>query len=196
MSDDKRPRGRGHRGLSAEEEALWHAVARSTRPLKRRRGKPGSAKEESAAAPAAMAPAKLKPAVGRHSEAAKPVSRTALPPLAPLGRRERSRLSRGHHEIDVRIDLHGMTQTRAHRALLAFLQRAAVDGAAFALVITGKGRSKSADDAQGVLRRQVPLWLALPEFRALVIGFEEAHGVHGGRGALYVRIRRARPVRG
>jgi DNA-nicking Smr family endonuclease len=39
----------------------------------------------------------------------------------------------------------------------------------------------------------VPHWLNLPEFRALVIGFEEAHVAHGGEGALYVRVRRTRP---
>jgi DNA-nicking Smr family endonuclease len=38
----------------------------------------------------------------------------------------------------------------------------------------------------------VPHWLALPEFRALVVGFEEAHIGHGGGGALYVRVRKAR----
>jgi DNA-nicking Smr family endonuclease len=43
-----------------------------------------------------------------------------------------------------------------------------------------------------VLRRQVPQWLGLPEFRSLVVGFEEAHIGHGGEGALYVRVRRAR----
>jgi len=37
----------------------------------------------------------------------------------------------------------------------------------------------------------VPLWLALPEFRSLVVGFEDAHIGHGGTGALYVRLRRA-----
>jgi DNA-nicking Smr family endonuclease len=42
-----------------------------------------------------------------------------------------------------------------------------------------------------VLKRQVPLWLALPEFRSLVVGFEDAHIGHGGQGALYVRLRRA-----
>jgi len=42
-----------------------------------------------------------------------------------------------------------------------------------------------------VLKRQVPLWLALPEFRALVLGVEGAHIAHGGEGALYVRLRRA-----
>jgi DNA-nicking Smr family endonuclease len=117
-------------------------------------------------------------------------SKPAVPPLAPLGRRERSRLSKGRSEIDARIDLHGMTQTRAHRALHGFLQRAHHDGMTFVLVITGKGVVGDAE--RGVLRRQVPQWLALPEFRTLVVGFEEAHIGHGGEGALYVRIRRAR----
>ena len=57
--------------------------------------------------------------------------------------------------------------------------------------ITGKGKM-GAESERGVLRRQVPHWLSLPEFRALVVGFEEAHIGHGGEGALYVRIRRTR----
>ncbi len=43
-----------------------------------------------------------------------------------------------------------------------------------------------------MLRRQVPLWLGLAEFRDAVVGFEEAHTTHGGEGALYVRLRRER----
>jgi DNA-nicking Smr family endonuclease len=38
----------------------------------------------------------------------------------------------------------------------------------------------------------VPIWLAAPDLRPLVIGFEEAGRGHGGAGALYVRIRRRR----
>lgn len=112
-----------------------------------------------------------------------------IPPLAPLGKRERTKLSRGRSEIEARLDLHGMTQMRAHRALTGFLHRAHHDGLTFVLVITGKGRSGG---ESGVLRRQVPEWLSLPEFRAFVVGFEEAAIGHGGEGALYVRIRRAR----
>jgi DNA-nicking Smr family endonuclease len=112
--------------------------------------------------------------------------------LAPLGRRERSQLSRGRKQIEGRLDLHGMTQSRAHRALLSFLQRASGDGLAFVLVITGKGRVSGPETGRGVLRRLVPEWLSLPEFRALVVGFEQAHVGHGGEGALYVRVRRAR----
>jgi DNA-nicking Smr family endonuclease len=118
--------------------------------------------------------------------------RPEAPPLAPIGRRERAQLSRGRKEIDARLDLHGMTQTRAHRALSEFLQRAHSGGLTFVLVITGKGSAAAAHSGRGVLRRQVPQWLSLPEFRNLVIGFEEAHIGHGGEGALYVRIRRAR----
>jgi DNA-nicking Smr family endonuclease len=109
-----------------------------------------------------------------------------------LGRRERSQLSRGRKEIEGRLDLHGMTQTRAHRALLSFLRRASSEGLRFVLVITGKGRVMGPESGRGVLRRQVPEWLGLPEFRALVVGFEEAHIGHGGEGALYVRVRRGR----
>ena len=63
----------------------------------------------------------------------------------------------------------------------------------FVLVITGKGKM-GAESERGVLRRQVPQWLCLPEFRSLVVGFEEAHIGHGGEGALYVRVRRARQL--
>jgi DNA-nicking Smr family endonuclease len=91
--------------------------------------------------------------------------------------------------------LHGMTQAQAHTALLRFLRRAHADGVRTVLVVTGKGlrsRDHSQDHERGVLRRQVPMWLALPEFRLLVVGFDAAHVGHGGEGALYVRLRRPR----
>ena len=185
---------RRKRSLSAEERALWESVAKQTKPLRR---KPRSAKphgalpdvETAAAAKSAVPPKSPPPA--RILRAAGPALPPAAPPLAPLGRRERSQLSRGRKEIDARIDLHGMTQSRAHRALFGFLQRAHGDGLTFVLVITGKGKL-GAESERGVLRRQVPQWLSLPEFRSLVVGFEEAHVGHGGEGALYVRVRRAR----
>lgn len=117
------------------------------------------------------------------------------PPLTPqltkLGRRMKKRVARGKDEIDGRLDLHGLTQSEAHAALLRFLRTASSRGARLVLVITGKG-ARAAEGERGVLKRQVPHWLGLPEFRALVIGFEDAHIAHGGEGALYVRLRRAR----
>ena len=194
-SEGAKPSSRARRPLSEDERQLWESVARQARPLRK-------AAEAAGAGTAAKANA-LSPAATRpqsRSVAAKPIkpARPAkvapgpMPPLAPLARRERLQLSRGRAEIEARLDLHGMTQTRAHRALLNFLQRASGSGLRFVLVITGKGRVTGPQSERGILRRQVPEWLSLPEFRAYVVGFEEAHVGHGGGGALYVRVRRAR----
>ena len=112
--------------------------------------------------------------------------------MAPLDRRLKKRVARGREPIDGRIDLHGLTQAEAHGALLRFLRTASGRDARLVLVITGKGRDGAGE--RGVLRRQVPQWLGLPEFRALVVGFEDAHIAHGGEGALYVRVRRTKSV--
>ena len=181
MSADDRRR---HRTLSDEERALWRGIARSVKPL-RRRPKPEADDEKPAATPAKPA---SRPQPGPAS--APPAKAPKAPPVR-LARRERQKLARGGTPIDARIDLHGMTQAQAHAALAGFLRRAQADGARFVLVITGKGARGSADE-RGVLRRQVPLWLAMPEFRDAVVGFEEAHVAHGGEGALYVRLRRPR----
>jgi DNA-nicking Smr family endonuclease len=185
---------RRKRALSEEEHALWESVAKQIKPLRKK----SRAAKTQLVAPDVERPVAAKPAASPRLPPSAKIARVpkldvppAPPPLAPLGRRERSQLSRGRKEIDARLDLHGMTQARAHRALSGFLQRAHGDGLTFVLVITGKGKMGS-ESERGVLRRQVPQWLNLPEFRSLVVGFEEAHIGHGGEGALYVRIRRSR----
>jgi DNA-nicking Smr family endonuclease len=178
------------RALSDDEKALWRAVVKSTTPLRRRKRIIVEDEVDEAAPAAEPHPRPGKPTSARQASA--PATKPSAPPLTPLGRRERSRLAKGRNPIDARLDLHGMTQARAHRALIAFLHRAHGDGATFVLVITGKGRASAAEGERGILRRQVPLWLGLADVRHLVIGFEEAHIGHGGEGALYVRLRRAR----
>ena len=183
------------RSLSDEERALWHTVTRAIAPLRRRKAKIKETVEvEDVAAPAP--PAKQARNAVKTAPPAAPVQRQAPPlaPLAPLGRRMKQKLGRGSTSIDDRIDLHGMTQAAAHAALARFLHRAQHDGARVVLVITGKGARPGSDPhaERGVLKRQVPLWLESAELRPLVIGFESATIGHGGAGALYVRVRRAR----
>lgn len=171
--------GNKRRPLSREERVLWKAVTQSIVP----RRKPVEIDDvlESASAQA--------PEIPKRAATLAP---TALPPpLAPLGRRMKQRVARGKEPIDGRLDLHGLTQSEAHSKLLWFLQTAATRDARLVLVITGKGR-RDGEGERGVLKRQVPHWLSLPEFRALVVGFEDAHISHGGEGALYVRLRRQR----
>jgi DNA-nicking Smr family endonuclease len=188
------------RRLSEEERELWHGVTRSVMPIKRRR--PQAVKSLQAErsghriepVSAVVRAGERKPAAAATSRIHTPpvkVANPAPPRLMQLDRRTKQRIVRGTDSIDARIDLHGRTQNDAHEALLYFLRRAQADGAKTVLVITGKG-SGNAPRERGVLRRQVPLWLSLPEFRAFVHGIEDAHVSHGGEGALYVRVRKAR----
>jgi DNA-nicking Smr family endonuclease len=170
------------RRLSDDERALWRGFARGVTPLRGSAdaalgGAPGQATRET---PPTQSVAK------ERADAKQP------PALAQFDRRLRQRVARGHAAIDVRLDLHGMTQTQAHAALRRFLTWAQAQDAKLALVVTGKGVGGAAGSPseRGVLRRQVPLWLSLPEFRRFIVSFEEAHAGHGGEGALYLRLRR------
>ncbi len=195
-------RGR-RRLLDAEERALWDHVVRSVKRLRPER--PGAAQPP-------VTPAPEPPQVVEPAPEAKPKSKAKAgappkvaapavpppPPLAALEPKTRRRLTRGA-EVDARLDLHGLTQAAAHRRLRLFLMEALASGHALVLVITGKGdpeRLMSSGPAfgegRGVLKRAVPLWLAEPDLRAVVVGFESAGRRHGGEGALYVRIRRRR----
>jgi DNA-nicking Smr family endonuclease len=169
--------------LSDEELALWAHVAASVKPL------PGrvAPRVEPLQKPAVeVRPQGLFAALDKtHPEPPK------LKPLAAMERRMRQRVTRGRIEIDGIIDLHGMRQDEAHRALLNFIHRKQHEGASVVVVVTGKGSSDPGRE-RGVLKRMVPHWLADPGIRPCVIGFEEAAQHHGGGGALYVRIRRRR----
>jgi DNA-nicking Smr family endonuclease len=181
---------RRRRKLRDDERTLWQEITRSVRRLR-----PGAEPvaitegETGAPQPRPQAQHSPRPMVAKRNAVSGALAKT--PPLAPLGRRVKQRLARGTLAIDGRLDLHGLTQAAAHDALLAFLQTARRSGWKLVLVITGKGAG-FVDYAgnRGVLRRQVPLWLKLPEFRSHVVSFEAAHTGHGGEGALYVRIRR------
>ncbi len=106
------------------------------------------------------------------------------------------KLKRGKLKPEGRIDLHGMTLDRAHPVLTRFILSAHADGKRLVLVITGKGKMR--DDGgpipvrHGVLRHQVPQWLAMPPLSSAVLQIAQAHLSHGGGGAYYVYLRRHR----
>jgi DNA-nicking Smr family endonuclease len=188
------------RSLSEEESALWSAVTRAIKPLRKRKPKTDEAvvaspapKVQTKAPPKFVKPAwaQAKPPAAKPPAAPRPAP---PPPLAPLGKRMRAKLGRGTESIDARIDLHGMTQADAHAALSHFLRRAQHDGARVVLVITGKGARPGSDPhaERGVLKRQVPHWLESAEIRPYIVGYENAGIGHGGTGALYVRVRKSR----
>lgn len=205
--NDTKPRRT--RDLNGEDHELWHHVARSVSPI---RGKRRVPEREPAVPPsrppvppgnpihAAPAPAATKPAKPRPPPPGKPKPAPARPASPDtLDRRKARRIAKGREKIEARIDLHGMRQTEAHLALRGFLHRCYAQGFRRVLVITGKGASAAPQEdweygnrERGILRRNVPRWLAEPELAAIVTATSPAHARHGGEGAIYVTLRNAR----
>jgi DNA-nicking Smr family endonuclease len=189
-----------------EELELWANVTRHDEPLERRRPavRHEPVQEDAAAAipakPAGSPPkdeaASVRPAVKPNSKATN--GGAGPPPHQPFDYKAAKRIARGRHEIEARLDLHGMRQSDAHAALHHFLARCQADGLKHVLIITGKGitpepgayRDFWTSEQRGVLRRLVPQWLSEPSMRQHVISFTESHLRHGGSGALYVTIRK------
>jgi len=173
---------------------LWSEVTRSVKPLRLRKPAKPAARVSSKPTARISAP---------HVHIPRPQAKSP-PPNTGFDRRTTQKMMRGNVDIERRLDLHGTGVEMARVRLLQFLQGAHAEGARTVLVITGKGASPfsrhtlhgsahfHSPERGGVLRRFVPEWLHESEFRALVSGFQPAHPKHGGGGAFYVKIRRAR----
>lgn len=203
--------------LSAEDHALWDITARTTEPLRRVKSRVHRLHEDGEDGVLGKRPT-LEPeqrrATGRTQHAAtaagsakphpivhEPVRKPLAPPLAKFDRNTERGLRSGRVDIEARIDLHGMRQAEAHMALRNFLHSCHNRDLGAVLVITGKGAPSDRPDddtpfwmggegERGVLRRNVPRWLAEPDLRAIVVSFTTAAVRHGGDGALYIHLRR------
>lgn len=192
------------RHISAEEKALWDVVAKRTEPLQKPRA---ALNREIPRAPdvplSPMPPRKLPTfnvgeAVNHHADHDLIPSLNQQLRRAPVKMDQKAfgKLRRGKLKPDARIDLHGMTLAQAHPVLTGFVLRSAAAGHRLVLVITGKGKDR--DDGGpiptkfGVLRHQVPQWLSMAPLGGLILQVTPAHMRHGGGGAYYVYLRRAR----
>jgi len=166
------------RPVSADERALFEAAFLDARPLKK---------------------------AATRKVAAKPAAKTSAPPVRkPMkpsgidGGTDRD-LRKGALAPDAKLDLHGMTENAAHRALVTFVRGAGARGLRLLLIVTGKGASDPSDAPfdlgarkRGVLKTMTPRWLRESELAPFVADIRPAHRRHGGDGALYVYLRKAR----
>jgi DNA-nicking Smr family endonuclease len=98
------------------------------------------------------------------------------------------RLRRGLLPIDARLDLHGMAAKEARGQLDLFLRTMRARGERCVLVIHGKGAHSP--QGIGVLRGEIAAWLAEGSSSQHVAAFATARGEDGGKGAVYVLLRR------
>jgi DNA-nicking Smr family endonuclease len=179
---------------TGEERELFEEVLKDAKPLKgRTRPRVKTVKAPSA-----------KPVTAPQIELP-PAKRRSGPRTGPSGLdgNTADRLRRGQLDPEARLDLHGLTEAAAHRALVTFVKGAQARGLKLVLVVTGKGAKDEAPDApfdmertrrtRGVLRVMTPRWLQERNMAALVADVRAAHRRHGGEGALYIYLRKRTP---
>ena len=170
------------RGLSEADQALWASYASQLAPLRGRT--PVKPPEPSTTEPAPKSPPP-RPKVA--AQATKP--RKMASPLS-VGDQPGGIDSATWHRFESgkliavrKLDLHGMTAQRAFHALVSFIRTAHAEQARCVEVVTGRGSGETG----GVIRREFPHWLNLPEIRPLILGAAHPHAMNPGSVRLILR---------
>jgi len=159
-----------------DDRKIWTAYAKGVKPLKpSKTGKPSTAVKE------------RKTKTLSSTALQKPGQQTSTGFYASLGHKDERCLRTGTIAIEARLDLHGMYQAEAHRALIDFVARQAKAGRRHLLVITGKGRG-----GEGVLRARLADWLAAADIAVHIRALRPAAPRHGGTGAFYLILKKLR----
>jgi DNA-nicking Smr family endonuclease len=169
------------RRLSEADQALWATYAQQPAPLRGRR----------VPKPPAPTPPPDQPAPQpRPTTTAKPAKpRPFASPLAVgtqpggIDKATWHRFRSGKLATARTLDLHGMTAQRAFQALLSFLRTAHADQIRCVEVVTGRGSGETG----GVIRREFPHWLNLPDIRPLILGATHPHALNTGSVRLILR---------
>jgi DNA-nicking Smr family endonuclease len=173
------------RGLSEADRALWADYASRLAPLRGRvgptapvvvAGRPVAAE---VAAPPRVAHAATKPAAPRKQTSALAVGDQP----GGIDKATWQRFRTGKLVATRRLDLHGMTAQRAFHALVSFLHAAHAEHVRCVEVVTGRGTGETG----GVIRREFPHWLNLPEIRPLILGAAHPHALNPGSVRLILR---------
>lgn len=174
------------RALTETDEAEWARYARQIVPL------PG---KRPLAVPDAPSPSAVSPARPAPSRVAVTLAHAVRPPPLCIGGQPAGvdtaswqRFSRGKLGVPRKLDMHGMTAQRAFHALSGFLRGAHADRLRCVEVVTGRG---TAAEGGGVIWREFPLWLNLPDIRPMVLAATYPHAANTGAVRLLLRRPRA-----
>jgi DNA-nicking Smr family endonuclease len=169
------------RRLSDAERAEWASYVRQVRPLPGRvRPAPPPPEHPASAGARVFSAPPMRPV------AARPTPLTIGEQPGGLDNASWQRLRTGRLAPTRKVDLHGYPAQRAFQVFAAFLRASHAERARCVEVVTGRGSPESG----GVIRRELPLWLNLPELRPLVLAAAYPHP--GNPGAVRLLLRRAR----
>ncbi len=104
-----------------------------------------------------------------------------------------NKFKREEFRIEAVLDLHGYKEDDAFEKVEDFITSCYNQGKRCVVVVTGKGNIHQNDDIyapKGVLKRQTPQWLNMSRIRSMILVFKNPSEKHGGKGALYILLRR------
>ena len=186
------------RRLAPEETALWKKVAATVEPIAKRPAPPEPTAPPTARPPKAAPRSAAAPAAAPSPARLPPPRRTWS--AATLDGHWDRRLRKGLVRPDMSIDLHGHSLASAQALLDDSIGRALIRGARVLLVVAGRLRP-GADRLplmhgdprpRGAIRASLPDWLSVSPYADRIVALRPAHISHGGGGAVYVILRRAR----
>jgi DNA-nicking Smr family endonuclease len=183
------------RRLSDKERTEWLSFthAMGTKPM--RPAELRAMAEVQAQAAAAKADLAAKTAPAGATPAARPAARPKKKiPEVEVGKlaggldgASWNRLRRGRMRPERVLDLHGRTVQTAFAAFEHFILTARADGLRCVEIVTGRGAGEG-----GVLRRELPHWLNLPQVRHAILAAVHPHRANVG--AVVLLLRRVRDV--
>lgn len=176
------------RKLGADEAALWAKVVATVEPLSR---DPADREEPASSKKPIKAPAPRGPYVPPRPKVLERPPRM-VPASGGLDGGWDKRLSQGKVAPDRVIDLHGHRLDDAWEAIDRGLGDAISAGDRLVLLITGHPPKGAPPVERGRIRAAVHDWLGASRHSGRIATVRGAHQRHGGRGALYVVLRRAR----
>jgi DNA-nicking Smr family endonuclease len=142
--------------------------------------------------PAPVAPARAAAVAPALKLPAKPDAKPRAPtfievggPAAGLDGGSWNRLRKGRTRPERILDLHGATAQSAFAAFERFIGTARADGIRCVEIVTGRGAGEG-----GVLRRELPHWINLPQLRGAILAATYPH--RANTGAVVLLLRRVR----
>ena len=184
------------RDLSDDEKELWKEFSKSTKPLphqnkKTHETKPGKKKRINSV----NLKDQEKYFMGAQKTPAD-VDKTSSLTMLSMDSKLHTKMRQGKIRPEAKLDLHGLNLSQAQPILTKFVLDAHDKGLRLILIITGKGRNTEDHDIipkrKGILKANVPNWLAMEPLSSKILQITNAHVKHGGGGAFYVYLRKKR----
>lgn len=177
------------RRLGEQEKALWGRVIATVEPMHVMKPK------FEAKLPPKLPSRKITPTV--RADVIAPIKKTVPVKVSPAtpnnldGHWDR-RIEKGGIVPDISVDLHGSALSGAYARLDGALEQAIAQKFKVILLVTGKIRThdRASGEGRGAIASVVRDWLAASRHAPYIAAVRGAHPRHGGKGALYIVLKR------